>query len=138
MDDIAARIERGKKAIGLAQERGMDTSEWEAELSKLQTLAEADNVAQRTRELLGTQGWCLWKCDTFGGDTVVICRDELVSVYPAGYPVYTEAELEQLSQDGISKATLRLVHEAKKTAGAIVIGIKDIPKEHDVRQNTSS
>ena len=32
MGDIALRIERGRKAIKLAKEKGMDTSSWEKEL----------------------------------------------------------------------------------------------------------
>ena len=37
------------------------------------------------------------------------------------YPVYTE--LEELCQDDVSEATIRLVHEAKKLAGAKVVTI---------------
>ncbi|GAI49882.1 unnamed protein product, partial [marine sediment metagenome] len=28
---------------------------------------QAEETARRTRELLGNQGWCLWKCSTLGG-----------------------------------------------------------------------
>ena len=44
-------------------------------------------------------------------------RDENVEGVPESYPVYTEAEVEELCQDDISNATIRLVHEAKKLAG---------------------
>ena len=49
-------------------------------------------------------------------------RNELVEGVPEGCPVYTRAELEELSQGNVSKETLRLVHEAKRLAGAKVIG----------------
>jgi len=39
MDDIGSRIERGKKAIELAREQGMDTASWEKELAGLEALA---------------------------------------------------------------------------------------------------
>ncbi len=81
---------------------------------------QAEETARRTRELLATQGWCLWRCNAFGGDTIARVLDENVEGVPGGYPVYTEAELEQLCQDSVSEATLRLVHEAKKLAGAKV------------------
>ncbi len=81
----------------------------------------AEETAQRTRELLATRGWCLWKCSALGGDIIVIVLDKNVEGVPGGYPVYTEAELEELCQADVSEATLRLVHEAKKLAGAKVV-----------------
>ena len=80
----------------------------------------AEETARRTRELLATKGWCLWKCSTLGGDIIAVVRDENVEKVPEGYPVYTEAELEELCQDDISNATIRLVHEVKKLVGAKV------------------
>ena len=82
--------------------------------------AQAEETAHRTRELLASEGWCLWKCSTLGGDIIAVVLDENVKGLPGGYPVYTEAELEELCQDGVSEASLRLVHEAKKLAGAKV------------------
>jgi len=52
-----------------------------------------------------------------------VVLDENVEGVPGGYPIYTEAELEKLCQDGVSEATLRLVHQAKKLAGAVVMGV---------------
>ena len=83
----------------------------------------AEVIAERTRELLATRGWCLWKCSTLGGEVIALVGDENVTGVPSGYPVYTELELEELCQDGVSEATLRLVHEAKKMAGAKVTSI---------------
>ena len=81
----------------------------------------AEAVVERTRELLATRGWCLWKCAVLGGDIIAVVKEENVEGAPAEYPVYTEAELEELCQDGVGEAHLRLVHEAKKIAGAKVI-----------------
>ena len=78
----------------------------------------AEETAQRTRELLATQGWCLWRCSTLGDEVIAVVRDELVEGVPEGYPVYTQIELMEL--DDVNEATLRLVHKAKKIAGAVV------------------
>ena len=86
----------------------------------------AEVVAECTRELLATRGWCLWKCSVLGGEVICIVQDELVEDVPEGYQVYTEAELDELCQDDISNATIRLVHEAKKIAGAVVVSVEDI------------
>ena len=80
-------------------------------------LARAEETARHTRELLDSQGWCLWKCSTLGGDIIALLMDENAEGVPSGYPTYTEAELEELCRDDVSEATLRLVHEAKKLAG---------------------
>jgi hypothetical protein len=121
MDDMRSRIERGKKAIELAREQGMDTASWEKELAGLEALAQAEDVARRTSELLDKQGWCLWKCSALDDDIIMVCRDEADGGYPTGYPIYLEGELEVLCQGDIGDGTLRLVHEAKKLAGARVI-----------------
>jgi len=79
----------------------------------------AEVVAERTEELLMTRGWCLWRCSVLGGDVIAVTRDELVEGVPMGYPVYTKQELELLLE--ANDAAVRLVHEAKKLAGARVI-----------------
>lgn len=88
----------------------------------------AEVVAERTRELLATRGWCLWKCSTLGGDIIALISGENVEDMPEGYPVYMEAELEVLCQEDVSEATIRLAHEAKKIAGAVVVSVKDARK----------
>ena len=85
----------------------------------------AEEVAQCTGELLDSRGWCLWKCSTLDGDIIAVLREENMEGVPEGYPVYTEAELEELCWVDVSEATLRLVHEAKKLAGAVAISIED-------------
>ncbi|MDD5512081.1 MAG: hypothetical protein PHI12_14950 [Dehalococcoidales bacterium] len=121
MDDIRSRIERGRKAVKIAREKGMDTSYWEKELAQLEVLAQAEDTARRTGELLGKRGWCLWKCGALDDDIVVVCRDEDSGGYPKGYPVYIEYELGMLGRDDVNHDSLRLIHEAKKLAGARLV-----------------
>ena len=85
-------------------------------------LAQAEEAARRTRELLDAQGWCLWRCSTLKNEVICVTMDNGDERAPWGYPVYTQTELELLSSAGAS--TLRLVHEAKKRAGAIVIEVR--------------
>ena len=125
MDDIRSRIERGRKAIKIAREKGMDTSYWDRDLASLEALAGAEDTARCTGELLGKQGWCLWKCGALDGDIIVVCRDEASVGYPKGYPVYIEYELELLGRDKVNHDSLRLIHEAKRLAGARIIGVED-------------
>ena len=84
----------------------------------------AEVIAERTRELLATRGWCPWKCSTLAGDIIAVVLDEKVEGVPEGYSVYTEAELEELCKDDVTEATLRLVHEAKKLVGAKVVSVE--------------
>ena len=79
----------------------------------------AEVVAERTEELLMTRGWCLWRCSVLSGEVIAVTRDALVEEVPVGYPVYTKLELELLLE--ADDAAVRLVHEAKKLAGARVI-----------------
>jgi hypothetical protein len=102
---------------------------WETELMELPSpkvpkpeLA-AELVALRTRKLLDNRGWCLWKCSVFGGEVIVVVRDETVEGFPKGHPVYTEAELDKLMGSNIKDSSLHLVHEAKKMGGAIIMDI---------------
>lgn len=85
-------------------------------------LFQAREVAKRTKELLATRGWCLWECNTLNEDIIVVTRDELIDGYPQIYPIYTQAELELLSNTG--EFTKLLVHEAKKITRATVVNIK--------------
>lgn len=108
-----------REAIAVAGERGLNTAAWE---QRLKVLEQAEGVARRTFEFLNTRGWCLWRCHTLADEEIVVARDELVKGFPGGYPVYTEQELECLLE--VDNSTLRLVHEAKKLAGATVISIE--------------
>jgi hypothetical protein len=115
--ELAGKLE---EAVALGKKRGLDTSAWER---KLELIKQAQEVSKRTYETLNTQGWCLWKCRAFNEDVIVVVRDELVTDYPHGYPVYLEQELECLLE--ASDLALRLVHEAKKQAGAVVTGVEE-------------
>ena len=104
---------------------------WETELMELPSpkvakpeLA-AELVALRTRKFLDSRGWCLWKCNLFGGEVIVVVKDETVEGFPKGHPVYTEAELEKLMRGNIKDSSLHLVHEAKKIGGAIIMDIEN-------------
>jgi hypothetical protein len=123
VNDLESRIKRGRKAITLAKEKGIDTTLWEKELARLEALAQAEEVARRTEELIHKQGWCLWKCQALNGDYILVVDDFAEpGDYPAGYPVYTMSEITVLfgSDKPASKWTLMMVHEAKKLAGAEV------------------
>ena len=111
--ELASKLE---KAIILGKKKGLDTSAWERRLGLLE---QAREVAERTYELLNTQGWCLWQCHTLNDEVIVVARDELVSGFPRGYPVCMEQELKSLLE--VENSTLRLIHETKKLAGATVI-----------------
>ena len=101
----------GQSEVGVIGEADMEAT----------ALAQAEEVCQRSRGLLITQGWCLWRCTVLRGEVIVVARDGEVTGMPSGIPVYSGDELQELCQDDVSDATLRLVHEAKKLAGAKVI-----------------
>lgn len=109
-----------EEAVALGRGKGLDTAAWQ---QKLEVIKQAQEVAKCTFKLLDTQGWCLWKCRALNNDVIVVVRDELVTDYPHGYPVYLEQELECLLE--ANDSTLRLVHAAKKQAGAVVIGLEE-------------
>jgi hypothetical protein len=121
--DISLRIERGRRAITLAKAKGLETASWEKELARLEEeLRRAQEAATRTRKLLATRGWCLWRCRALDDEVIVVLRDELVDSFPTGYPTYLEQELECLIE--ADDSTLKLIHEAKKLAGATVTGVE--------------
>lgn len=91
------------------------------EVSSELNIFPVEETARRTRELLATRGWCLWGCSALGREVIAVVLDDGVEGVPGGYQVYTVAELEELCQDDISEATLRMIHEAKKIAGARVV-----------------
>lgn len=121
--DINLRIERGRRAVALARAKGLETASWEKELARLkEELRRAQEAAARTRKLLETRGWCLWRCRALDDEVIVVLRDELVDGFPADYPTYLEQELECLIE--ADDSALKLIHEAKKLAGATVTGVK--------------
>jgi len=86
----------------------------------------AQETARRTNELLAGRGWCLWKCAALDNDLIAVVRDEFVKGVPEGYPVYTEDELKEMFRDGVSATTIKLIHEAKKLTGAIVVDVTEL------------
>jgi hypothetical protein len=82
----------------------------------------AEETARQTEEVLATRGWCLWRCSILGGEVIAVVRDKNVKGMPERYPVYHKAEIEELFGKGksVSKATLRLINEAKKRGSAVL------------------
>lgn len=89
------------------------------------TEEEAQLLSEKTLESLAEKGWCLWRCNNvLQGDTVLLLdermkKEGLIKGMPRGYPVYTLAELSGLID--ADDSTVRLIHEAKKAAGAEVV-----------------
>lgn len=74
----------------------------------------AKETAERTKELLETRGWVLWKCAKLDNEVIVIIRDEFVTGYPPGLPFFTDAEVREFNQKKISLKTYKLLIEARK------------------------
>jgi len=86
-------------------------------------------VVAETQRLLESPGWCLWRCSALTNDVVVIVRDELVTGYPIGYPVYMVQELIEFTE--IGEGMIRMAHEAKKYLGAKVLAVGKLPGRED-------
>ena len=95
-----------------------------------------EEVGVRTSELLGEQGWCLWQCEVLNGEVIVVV-DEADSPgvratnrnLPEGHAVYKLRELFLLLK--VNDSTIRLVHEAKKLGGAVVLEVEQLPEGKD-------
>jgi hypothetical protein len=99
---------------------------------KRDAFSEAVHLSEEdiTAELLASQGWCLWQCSALDGEIIALVRDESVKDVPAGYVVYTQAEMEEVGRHKVSQATLRIIHESKKRAHAKLISIESNHKEN--------
>ena len=115
---IKQRIDRGKKAVALAREKGLDSILWQQDLHRLE---QAREVARRTRQFIAIRGWCLWQCQALNNEIIVVARNDKVNGIPKDYPVYTEAELNKLCAGKATPEAIRLVHQAKKLTGAKII-----------------
>ena len=82
--------------------------------------------AARTQQELTDRGWGLWRCSALNGEVIVVVRDELVTGYPPGYPVYTVQELIELAREGVGVEAIRLAHEAKKGLGAKIQEVQHV------------
>jgi hypothetical protein len=110
-------IAQGKAGGGASKPANSPPPAPRAESPELDNpLARAEKVAARTRELLDTRGWVIWKCSLLNDEKVLIVRDESVTDAPTGYPVYLEKELETIGD--MTDWSVRMVHQAKKLAGA--------------------
>jgi hypothetical protein len=99
----------------------MEKPEPEAQLAEEQSIEE---TMVETHRQLTEKGWCLWECSALGGDVVIIVIDETITGYPAGLPVYTLQEMDEVAK--LDFKTIRLAHEAKKALGAKIEGIKNL------------
>jgi hypothetical protein len=99
---------------------------------KRDAFSEAVHLSEEdiTEELLASQGWCLWQCSALDGEIIALVRDESVKDVPAGYVVYTQAEMEEVGRHKVPQATLRIIHESKKRAHAKLISIESNHKEN--------
>lgn len=81
-----------------------------------------EEVAAKIKRHLEDRGWCLLRCaGVFGGDTIVVTANKLITDYPEGYPVYSTGELTgALSLDD---KMLQAVHRAKKVGTRV-----DVPE----------
>lgn len=76
----------------------------------------AAEVAAASHQQLVERGWCAWRCEGLGDDTIVVVIDETINGYPGGYPVYTLQELKDILPLG--DQLLQAAHRAKKELGA--------------------
>ena len=128
---LEQRVNKGRKALSLAKQRGLDTTPWERELIELERQLEEFNADYRlTIQLLATQGWCLWQCSALDEEIIALVRDESVKYVPEGYVVYTKAEMAEIGRFKVPQSTIRLVHEAKKRTSATVTSVESNHKEN--------
>jgi hypothetical protein len=121
---LEQRVNKGRKALSLAKQKGLDAALWEKELAELERQLEEFNADyQLTIQLLATQGWCLWQCSVLDGAVIAVVRDESVKGVPEGYPVYYKGELEKVGASRLSSKSLRLIHEVKKRTAATVLSV---------------
>ena len=87
------------------------------------TWEEAEKVAQETRALISTQGWCLWRLRNVKGHKICLIRDYKVQNYPEEYPAFSLEELEMLPDD-FPNSTLNLIIRAKILGDAIIESVE--------------
>ena len=80
------------------------------------------DVARETNRHLAVRGWCVWKCSAFDGEAVVVVDPCVSQGVPTGYCTYTLPELYALAR--LDPTTIRLVHEAKRVAGATIVSVE--------------
>jgi len=76
----------------------------------------AARTASDTESILSARGWCLWRCESLGNDVIAIVRDDSIPDVYGMYVTYTQEELQCLFNERrpVDRATLRLIHEAKR------------------------
>lgn len=98
-------------------------AELRAHKPELFTYLERRRQAEKVADLVEKEGVCIFWSDVFA-ESVAFIRDESFrSSVPASIVVYTKDEIDTLwAGEGPSDSQLRLLHHAKKIAGAQVIG----------------
>ena len=97
---------------------------------------QAQEVSRLTVQWLKNRGWCFWKCEALGGDTIAVARNQTLAEEQA-YDIqlaardrlhiehmvvhYTQDELRNLAR--LDDNTMKLTHEAKKD-GAVIVSVE--------------
>lgn len=91
-------------------------------LAYLEKRRQAEEKAAEIGRDLENDGLGIYWCDLFGEAVAFVWDERFRGLVPAGVVVYTEGEIEKLwGAEGPSDAQLRLIHEAKKRAGARIV-----------------
>lgn len=83
--------------------------------------------------------WCLIEADALGGAPVVFASDaEAAKGAPPGVPVYVVAELAHLVANPPTSEALKLIHEAKKVFGGVVVEAVEVTEVTAERPNEAA
>ena len=94
-------------------------------------MAPPEETAAESHRQLVERGWCAWRCEGLGGDTIVVVIDDTIPLSrvsngcPTAYPVYTLQELADIL--GLDDQLLQAAHRAKKELGAQISGAETNP-----------
>lgn len=69
-------------------------------------------VGAAIKERLETKGWCKVRATLLNNDIIVVIRDEEVTDYPKGFPVYTDDEMKEVAH--LTLDTIKRIHFLKK------------------------
>jgi hypothetical protein len=87
------------------------------------TAAEALAVAEKTLELIDSQGCVFWKCQVLRDQIIQVVAD-MKYARQSEFPIYTLEEMRLLNE--VPDSSIRLVYAAKKLCGgAQVISVED-------------
>jgi hypothetical protein len=84
----------------------------------------AADVVSCTLEALDRRGWCLWKCQALGGETIVVTTCPGVFHYPPGYTVWSLEELDKVGK--VAVAVLQRVQRFKKVMHIEIDSVEEV------------